>query len=225
MADMSAEHRAAYERQRDFNNTAPGLFAQYCEAAAIGDARGQLARLEFVRAAAKLPNLEFHQKMTLLGINEDLSFAVDVPAISALNLDPLGVKEASVNFSMTTHTTDNLEEINDHGYEGSMTAEGKIGYGPFSLSAKVTAKCHSSNHSDRKRTTDQTATTDVAMTVGRLSPPETLSKIMDSMGEVTQLGMQLNSQLLQKQIANASAQISESDGSVAEDSPNGGDSQ
>ena len=87
---------AEYEqRERNFNRSLPGIFANYTTGLVIADAEGKLKYLEFVQAIFETPNLTIDQKISIIKSETPLSIGLSVPAASVIDISPLGVESAS----------------------------------------------------------------------------------------------------------------------------------
>ena len=105
--------------------------------------------------------------------------------------NPVVVSEANLHMSMSVSAQDSSEANKEYG--GDLTAEGKVGWGPFSLSAKLSA--HVSVSSTQKRSSDYSSTTDATLTMVQGPCPEGLAKIVDALVETVDTALRINAQL------------------------------
>ena len=142
---MADDQFAAREQQ--FNNSMAGVVGNTVKSVIIADADGQKAYVERLKALCSLPNITFKEAVNILGQDKPLELGIDIPALVACNIEPLGVTEAELHMSMTTHAS----AMDDKDIEGkaALDGEGSIGWGPFKISAHVHAE--TSVHSDHKR--------------------------------------------------------------------------
>ena len=98
-----------------------------------------------------------------------------IPLILLINIPQLEITEGVVSFDLEISQSAETKENMSAGGE----AEGKIGWGPFSVSFK--AKASYSKESTRK--TDTRAKQHVEMTVKQAEPPEALNVMMEIMRE------------------------------------------
>ena len=192
---------AEYEqRERNFNRSLPGIFANYTTGLVIADAEGKLKYLEFVQAIFETPNLTIDQRISIIKSETPLSIGLSVPAASVIDISPLGVESASLKMSMTVHASEVQEKSLDSQTDSEV--EVTAGWGPVKVKAKIKASI--STHSNHKRESDYTATTDAELKMTRQPVPETLAKIMDSFSEVAMEAMKINQQIITNEAAQAS---------------------
>ena len=98
-----------------------------------------------------------------------------VPLILLVNIPQLEITEGEVSFDL--EISQNATMKDKVAAEGEL--EGKVGWGPFSVSLKAKA----SYDKERTRSTDTRAKQHVLMKVGQAKPPEALSVLMDIMRE------------------------------------------
>ena len=100
---------------------------------------------------------------------------------------------------MTVHANTLEESATDGTVEGEGSAT--VGWGP--IKAKIRIKASASTHSSKKRESDYTSTTDAELSMKRQPMPETLAKIMDSLGEMTTTAMAINQEIVSREAAKA----------------------
>ena len=198
------------ERERAFNASLPGIFSRYGKSLVIADAEGKMQYLQFVQAVFAQDNFTVEQKISILNSQNPLTIGLSIPAASVVDMSPFGMDEAKLKMSMTIHASDVSAQTLDSESEAEGT--GSIGWGPFKASVRVKASV--STHSERKRSSDYTATTDAELTMRRQNTPEALSKIMDMFSEVTQDAMKINQEIITSQGEAASNEVATQGGGV-----------
>jgi len=102
---------------------------------------------------------------------------IKAPLLAVIPLPSLKVTEARINFTMSVNssTEDNSESSSEMGAEGS----GRVGWGPFSVSVKVSGK--TSSHSSSTRKSDNSAKYDVSVVALDGGPTEGMMRIIDTL--------------------------------------------
>lgn len=98
-----------------------------------------------------------------------------IPLILLINIPQLEITEGVVSFDLEVSQTAEHKDNVEAGGE----LEGKVGWGPFSVSLKARASYAQSN----TRKTDTRAKQHVSMTVKQADPPEALNVMMEIMRE------------------------------------------
>ena len=179
-------------RAKAFNDDLGGVISGFATAAVYADGAAKDAALQRLLEVLKLDNVELDAKTTLIGQKQELETQISVPPVVLVDNQPLVVQSAELHMSMSVSAQD--AEASQSEYGGSLTAEGKVGFGPFSLSAKLSA--HVSVSSSRKRSSDYSSTTDATLTMTQGQTPEGLSKIVDALTETVQTALLINRQLI-----------------------------
>ena len=192
------------ERERAFNNSVPGLFGQYTEAIVLADVKGKIAFLEFVKGVFTMENVTIQQKIDIID-RKAIKFGMSLPPSSLIDMTSVGIDTATLKMSMQVSASDESNFGSDT--EASLSGEGRVGWGPFRVRVSMSAK--QSIHSDRKRKSDYTATTDAELKMCRQPVPETLAKYMDMAAGIADKAMDINVALVSKQIEDAKEGILE----------------
>ncbi|WP_343596933.1 DUF2589 domain-containing protein [Pseudomonas sp.] len=100
-----------------------------------------------------------------------VSKTMKVPLLAAITHPNISIIEGNVEFELTINQF--VEDTSNSSKEGSL--EGKVGWGPFSVSVKGSI----SNHSEQTRKTDTTARYKFNTRIARQEPPEALLKVID----------------------------------------------
>ena len=190
------------QRERRFNESLPGLFGMYAKSLVFADAEGKMAYLEFVKGVMAEPNLTVEQKITLIK-RKAVSIGVSLPVASVIDMSPFGIKEAELNMSMTVNASQSFAQTKDSDVAVDSQTEITAGWGPVKVKQHIGLKSRQSVHSEKKRSSDYTATTDARMLMERQEVPETLQKVMDMFGAVAEKTMDLNMKIIERQLENA----------------------
>ncbi|WP_313712521.1 DUF2589 domain-containing protein [Pseudomonas sp.] len=100
-----------------------------------------------------------------------VSKTMKVPLLAAIAHPNISIMEGNVEFELTINQF--AEDTSNSTKEGSL--EGKVGWGPFSVSVKGSI----SNRSEQTRKTDTTARYKFNTRMARQEPPEALLKVID----------------------------------------------
>ena len=198
-----------YERrERRFNESIPGIFANYARGVMMAEAEGKMAFLEFCKGVFAEPNLNIQQKMTIID-RKAFTLGFSVPAASVIDMSPVGIQKATIKMSITTSDHQESASTKDKDVATDSQTEITAGWGPVKVKQHIGIKARVSNHSEKKRVTDQTATTDAEMVIERQPVPETLSKIFDMQSRIADRVMNLNEKIIDRQIADAAEATSD----------------
>jgi hypothetical protein len=100
---------------------------------------------------------------------------IKAPLLAVVPLPSLKVVEATVSFNMQVSSS--TEDTSESSSEAAMSGEGRVGWGPFSVSVKVSGK--TSSHSSSTRKSDNSAKYEVNVTARDDGPAEGLMRIID----------------------------------------------
>lgn len=100
-----------------------------------------------------------------------VSKTMKVPLLAAITHPNISIMEGNVEFELTINQF--AEDKSTSKKEGGV--EGKVGWGPFSVSVKGSI----SNHSEQTRKTDTTARYKFNTRIARQEPPEAMMKVID----------------------------------------------
>lgn len=202
------------QRERRFNKSLPGHFANYTKGLVTADAEGKMQYLAFVKAILAEENVTIEQKISILTLKQPLSIGLSLPVAGVVDMSPVGIEEATLKMSMTVHASDVAETSKD----ASGSGEGKATFGWGLVKGSVSMKVSTSTHSSRKRSSDYTSTTDAVLTIKRQPVPETLAKVLDTYSEVAKDAMAINQQIIARQVEAADEESEEvTDAIPAED--------
>ena len=196
------------QRERRFNESLPGLFGQYAKALVFADAEGKMAYLEFVKGILAEPNLTVEQKITLIK-RKAVEIGISLPAASVVDMSPFGIKEARLKMSMTVNASQSFAETKDKDLAVDSQTEVTGGWGPVKFKQHIGIKSRQSVHSEKKRSSDYSATTDAEMLMERQPVPETLQKVMDMFSSVADRTMELNLKIIERQLENVAEETAD----------------
>ena len=179
-------------RAKAFNDDLGGVISSFAVAAVLADKSAKDASLQRLLEVLKYPNVDLDATTTLVGAKSPLETKISVPPVVLMNNQSLEVQSATLHMSMNVSAQDAAEAQAEYG--GTLNAEGKIGWGPFSLSAKMSAQVSVS--SSRKRSSDYSSTTDAQLVMAQSPAPEGLAKVIDAIGETVAVGLKLNEQIM-----------------------------
>lgn len=128
----------------------------------------------------------FAYKEQLHDANGDLTGApvdrvISVPLIAITDIPRFTMQKASVDFELEVNTMEEDKSASEK--EGSFDAEGKVGWGPFSL--KVRAHGKVSSHHEQTRKTDTRSKYSIHVEAGQTEQPEALSRVLDVLLDAT----------------------------------------
>ena len=101
--------------------------------------------------------------------------SIKAPLLAVIPLPSLKVTEANVNFTMSVSSS--AEDTSESSSEGSYSGSARVGWGPFSMSVKVSGK--TSSHSKSTRKSDNSAKYDVSVRAADEGPAEGMMRIID----------------------------------------------
>lgn len=100
---------------------------------------------------------------------------MNVPLLSIINVPSLQVNKVDVTFDMEVKSAVASESKSDQ--EGEMSANAKLGIGPFHMDVKI--KGSISNHESNTRRSDNSAKYHVEVHAAQADTPEGLSRMLD----------------------------------------------
>ena len=180
------------EREKRFNNGLGEVMGDFAVAVVEADNAAKDATIDRYVTLLEKGNVDFATSTSLIGIDEPLETRISVPVISIAPVDPIVVDEAEIEMSMTvsaeTSQSDSLRSTTESDTEISG------GIGIFKVKTRI--KANVSVDKEKKRRSDYTATTNARLHMRQGEPPETLSKIMDSITSIAQRGMDIQERLI-----------------------------
>lgn len=104
---------------------------------------------------------------------------LEVPLLSVVKVPSLAINKVDITFDMEVKNSERSQEIDQK--TGSLSAEAKVGWGPFSASVKVSGSI--SQHKENTRSSDQTAKYHVEVHAVDDGMPEGLARVLDIMAQ------------------------------------------
>jgi hypothetical protein len=111
------------------------------------------------------------------GTTKDEKVDLQVPLLAIINTPSLSVKEAEVRFTMEVKSSTSSKNVSDS--KADLTAHAKYNAGLFSCD--VTIHGSVANHSEKSRSSDNSAKYDVKVIARDDGPPEGLMRVLDMM--------------------------------------------
>ena len=136
----------------------------------------------------EIPNLLCDTTVTIAGLSEPLKTSMSIPPALIAPNSSLRITSAKASMDMTTSAhTEDTRKLDVGG-----SAEGKVGYGPFSLKIKADI----SVSAEKKRSSDYTSTTHAEITMAPTPFSEGLQKVIDAITATVATGLKLSEQVL-----------------------------
>ncbi|QKF82420.1 DUF2589 domain-containing protein [Halarcobacter ebronensis] len=104
---------------------------------------------------------------------------IDVPLLAVVQIPSLKVDLVDITFDMEIRSSETSKSSEDK--QASLSATGKIGYGPFSLKVSVSGSV--SAHKENTRSTDKSAKYHVQVRATDHGMPEGLARVLDIMNK------------------------------------------
>ena len=177
-------------REQQFNKTCGAILGSLVRELIDADNSGIDKQIERVSAlmGGDLPNLECASKVKVPGVDEPLQTVISIPPILVAPNTGLRVSKMRATMDMTTSAhTEDARKLDVGG-----SAEGKVGYGPFSL------KLHAdvSVAMEKKRSSDYTSTTHVELEMAPAPYSEGLLKVIDAITQTVTTGLKISQQVM-----------------------------
>ena len=166
-----------------------------CLAIIDADIHAKDAQLARIMSQVGLDPLDFTAETSLVGLEQKLQTALQVPHIVAAMSTSLGIDEATVKMSMDVSAVEEDNTNIKFGSETEASASGGFLWAKGSVRQKATLGVTN----DRKRKTDYRSTMNVDVTMRQQDPPEALMMIIDAIVENVKKGIELNRGLIEKQ--------------------------
>ena len=190
------------ERERQFNESLPGIVGNFMTAVCLADGRARMQAVEVTRQILELPNLDIQQKIGILNREDPLVFAQSLPSVIVSEPRPFLADTVDLEMSMTVSASTMSESSKDG--EREIGGSGGFKIGPFSGSMSI--KANTSTHSTKKRASDYSATTDMKLHMIRHPLSEGLAKSIDAMNEIGISMAQLNIGLANREVTRIAAE-------------------
>ena len=190
-------------RERGFNEGLGDIIGNFAIAAVEADSAAKDATIARYVDLLSRDNVNFSAETSLVGMDQKLQTGLSIPVIAVAPINPIIVDEAELKMSMTVSAHQESADKTDKSVASDTEIEGSGGggIGPFSVKVRVKQgiKASMSSSSERKRSSDYSATTDARIVLKQAEPPEGLMKIIDALVSNTQKGLELNERLIERQ--------------------------
>lgn len=191
------------DRERGFNEGVGDVLGDFAVAAIEADSASKDANIARYIDLLERPNVDFKAETSIIGLDQKLETGISVPVIAVAPIEPLVVAEAEMKMSMTVSAHQDQTDKSDKSVASDTEVEGSGGggIGPFRVKVRVKQgiKASMSTSSEKKRSSDYSATTDARILLKQGSPPEGLMKVIDALVSNTQKGLEINERLIEKQ--------------------------
>ena len=182
---------AQYEaRENRFNDSLAGRVGGFLKSIGLADGEARMQDVGIIQEIAKMPNVEFEQKIQMITQAKPLMYKSSIPALAAVESRPLLAETVDLEMSMTVSASTTEESSKDKSVESDTQAELKVSarIGLFRIGGTIHqgVKASNSNHSSRKRQSDYTSVTDMKMHMTRHPIAEGLAKAIDTQNSILQ---------------------------------------
>ena len=198
-------------RERKFNSGLGETMGSFAIAAVEADSAAKDATIERYVNLLERGNVEFKTETSLVGMDQKLEVGMSVPVISVAPIEPIVVEEAEIKMSMSVSAHQEQSDVLSKQRDTDTTIEAEVSgrVGPFGVRVKsrTRIKASMSTSSEKKRSSDYSATTDARMLLKQAPPPEGLMKILDAITAVTAKSVEINERLIEKQAQQMAEQV------------------
>ena len=164
-------------REESFNGSLPGIVSGFMVAIAEGDADARMRNIELLQAVMEMDDVSLEAKISILNREDPAVFALTTPALMHAELGPFLAESVEYDMSMSVHAS----TVTEKGVDSETTTDAKASGGGLFAKASIGIKATVSTHSNKKRASDYSATTDMRMRMSRHPIPEGTSRMLDSM--------------------------------------------
>ena len=205
---------AEYEaRENRFNDSLAGRVGGFLKSIGLADGETRMQDVGIIQEIAKLPNVEFEQKIQMITQEKPLIYKSSIPALAAVESRPLLAETVDLEMSMNVSASTTEESSKDKSVETDTQADVKfsarIGFFRIGGTVHQGVKASNSNHSSRKRKSDYSATTDMKLHMTRHPIAEGLAKAIDTQNAILQAVAEADLAIVK---ANIDRSVNEADG-------------
>ena len=194
----------------EFNSGLGETVGQFAVSLVEADMMAQQARMRSIEEMVVDP--ETGEARAPLDFRTQINGNDGEPLIGTdISVPLIAIAEGSYFMPETATLTMDME-VNSHAEdrssleaEGSAEGEGKLGWGPFSASVKISAKTSVSKES--KRSSDYTSKTHAELKMARIEPPEGLAIVIDAINRTVKAGIELQLAKTNDEIQRAAAAL------------------
>lgn len=211
---------AEYEnRERDYNDNLGQVVGRFCTAIVEADSEAKNAHVKRVIALVKQPNVELVAETSIIGVKDPLQTRVSVPVLAVTDVKPIQISNATLTLDMSVSAS--TSDTTNVASKTSVKADGKVGWGPFSLGVSIQADVSVAKES--KRESDYRSTTHAEVIMEQGETPEGLMLIIDSLNQTTSKALEINQAIIQSKYGAVAEQAAASD-DAPKPTDDGGDS-
>ena len=206
------------QREQRFNDSLAARVGGFMLSVSQADGVARMQDIGITQAILKLPNVTLEQKMDILNRDKPIVLAASHPAVLYAETRPFLAERVELSMSMAVHAATSEEKSVDSTSEG----EGKATFGFGLFKGSIGMKASVSTHSNKKRDSDYTATTDMKLIMSRHPAPEGLSKVVEMLGETAKATNDINVALARRELDRL---INEEDLQLPEPTPEEGEGE
>ena len=205
---------AEYEaRENRFNDSLAGRVGGFLKSVSLADGEARMQDVGIVQEIAKMPNVEFEQKIQMITQEKPMLYKSSIPALAAVESRPLLAEtvdlEMSMNVSASTTEESGSEKSVDSDTQAEVKFEARIGLFKIGGTVHQGIKAHNSTHSSKKRQSDYSSTTDMKMHMTRHPIAEGLAKAIDTQNAILQAAAQADLAIINANIERSINQTEE----------------
>ena len=183
-------------REKRFNDDLPKIVGNFMLAVSMADGLARMKSVEITKQILEMPNIKLEQKIDILNRDKPIVFSSSLPSVTYAEPRPFLAESADLEMSMNVSASTVDEKSVDSSSEGS----GKVSFGWGMFKGSIGIKASVSTHSNKKRQSDYSATTDMKLRMIRHPLPEGLAKTLDAMNEVAKSVNQINIALASREV-------------------------
>ena len=196
---------AEYEaRENRFNDSLAGRVGGFLKSVSLADGEARMQDVGIIQEIAKMPNVEFEQKIQMITQERPMLYKSSIPALAAVESRPLLAEsvdlEMSMNVSASTTEETSKDKSVDSDTQIAAEASGRIGLFKIGIKTQQGIKASNSNHSSRKRQSDYSSTTDMKLHMTRHPIAEGLAKAIDTQNAILQAAAEADLALVKANI-------------------------
>ena len=180
------------------------MLGEFAKAVVEADSMAKDASIARYIELLERGNVDFRTNTSLIGMEQDLETGISVPTIAVAPIEPIVVEEAEIKTCMTV----NAHQESSSEIKSTTKGHASTGFGMHKagLSAMV-----STDH-NKKRSTDQSNTTEVRMRFVQGVAPIGLARIVDALsGPVLMKSLEINERLITKQAEALTEEVDEAE--------------
>ena len=185
------------EREKRFNNSLPEIVGNFMRSVSRADGEARMESVEITKAIVEMPNITLEQKIDILNRNQPFVYAASLPSVTYAEPRPFLAEEITLEMSMNVSAHTETEKSVDSLSEG----HGEATFGWGFIKGKIGMKASVSTHSNKKRSSDYSATTDMKLRMTRHPLPEGLAKTLDAMNDIQKAVNEINVAIALQEIA------------------------